>query len=413
MAKPLTPQEYMAAKKEGTLNAVKKENSVSSQKGWNTGLGKEVQENIKARGTIQDSFKKFVEGGTWDKITSGLDIATAPFSLPISAAANYMTKVQEKGWGASPIELAKEIGLGITGQKRGGFQDVFRGAGMGKTSSMVAGLASELLVPAGAVGQGLKMLGRGSKVTDKGLKVAGKLLVQGSDDAMKVVGNQLENAFQAVNKTPVDGNKFIDAVVKMPDNLISVLEKEFGTKFDDVAQVLTVENLRKVKQTLGKIKAGMFGKEAKGAIETLDVDKVNDAYSAMKNLLKESIRAGHGNKIADNVMKAEEAYSSADKASRFLKKTLNDTTLLRPTKGGIAAEKLASRTDLSFRDAISTLRKSGKQAERKLNTAVDNLNNFNKWMARQKLIEGAGRAFAYGGIAGAVGSKLLNRKEGD
>jgi hypothetical protein len=411
MAKLLSPAEFLEAKKSGASVDEIINTASKNSRGFNLGIEKEVQSRIKERGTIQDSFKKLGNKSWVDKGVGLLDLATAPISLPISAASNMITSAQAGN--SNLLTLAKEGLMGLSGQKRGGASDIYRNTGMGKISSEVAGVATELLVPGGLARQGLKMLGRGSKLGDKGIKQAGELLVSGADDAIKIVGKKVNEAFSSINKTPVDGNKFLDEVVKMPKTLISKIEEEFGVNFEDIAQNLNIEKLRAVKQMLGKIKDGMFGKDTKGATEVLDVEKLRKTYSGFKKLLEETITSGHGNKIAAKAMKAEKDFTEATRAASYLKKTVVEPTTLKPTKGGVAAEKWANKTDTTMRDSVHLLKNAGKDVSKKLNKAVDGLNNFMFWLNASKTAEGAARAFTYGGVAGAVGSKLLNKKYGE
>ncbi len=116
-------------------------------------------------------------------------------------------------------------------------------------------------------------------------------------------------------------------------------------------------------------------------------------------------------KQAKALLDADEAFTEAAKASRFVKKTVTDPTLRQPTKAGRAASGLDKDTDVSFRSAVNTLRKGSFSVKRNIDKAVELLEQFNRSQKLKKLGEQTGRSILFGGVAGGVGGRILRETE--
>lgn len=386
-------------------------NAVENKKGFNLSIQKEVDRDIKNAGKIQDSFKTLVSGeGALKKFLAGLDITLSPISALVSAGSNVSVAAQK---GESHLlPLAKEALLGLSLQKRGSPADVLRMTGMDKLSSAIGGLAIEAMIPAKTIGSGVRAIRRIGKITDPNLLKAGETIIKGADDAVNIIGNNLKKAFEGFNDIRPDKIKFLKSLSNLPDSILNRVQSELGENLMDISQRITVGGLREIKSLIGSIKAPSFGAEDVGKLDAIDMKKVNDVYSKLKQLLSESIENIHGKDAAEKALKAEESFSETINASRYLKSVAVEKITGLATKTGKLAEKYANRTDATARITLNKIKEASKDIEKNVNNAIDGMNSFNDWIARDKFMSGIGRAMALGGAAGAIGASIGRRGVG-
>lgn len=372
--------------------------------------GVQAQKDITSRGTIQGNILKsassdrpFVKYGI-----TGLQTIGAPFTAFQAGISNPALAMQQGNF--NPIDLAKESALGISGQKLGEYGDVYRTAipgGAGKVAGVVGGLTLDVAGPIKALKTINKTFGGISRMSDAGILKAGDSLVQATKNAENFAGTKLNNAFNKVDSVKVDPQKFLDEASKLPSILIKKMEEKFGN-LDELAQNMTVGKLRQFKQMLGKFNPSAFGKETRGLTENIQADDINNAYSATKKLLTESVTKGVGQKAADKLLKLEEAFTEVSRASDSVKRTVIDPILLKATKAGNMAGKLVKEGDVTGRMAMNTLKKSGPKAMKEINRAVRALENFNRIQSYSEIGKHILNAATYGGAIGAAGSAGYN-----
>lgn len=312
----------------------------------------------------------------------------------------------------NPMDLAREFKQGITGQKLGQYGDVMEIAGLPKPVSATTGL-----LLSSAPGKLIQMAKRGfgqiAKLSDKGMTKAGSSLIKSTEEATKFVGSKVDEAYASISSTPVDVGSVKRVFNELPETLGNLIKKEFGIdKIDDITE-LNMGQLRQFKQLVGKYRTSAFGRDARGVADNIDSEKINSAYGMLKKIIYSTTEQAHGKKIADSITKADKAFSEVSKASDYIKKTIVDPTLLKPTKVGAMAKKFIAESDMSGRDALNTVRNSSRTARREIDRAVSELEKFNRWMGLSAIGQHAAGAAFYGGAIGGIGgyaaSKVYNR----
>lgn len=353
----------------------------------------------------------------------GLTGASVPVQAIESGIANPLLQLQ-KAVPSPRVEdeqrptvggLLGETAKGLTLQKRGKFEDVFRGAGVPETPAMIAGLSTSLVIPIGVANKIKRTFGTLSKASDANILKAGKDVIKSTDEAAAIVGPKVDEAFSAVNTLKSDGTKFLKGFNKLPDVIKNKAQEVFGN-IDDFATDLPIAKLREFKRWLGKLRPQAFGKEAKGAVERVDDININEAYATVKKLIRETIKDGvggnAGSKASKLVMDAEENFTELMRAVQFLKKSTVDPTLKVPTKAGLLARKVSKEGDVTARAAINIIKKAGGSANKTMNKAIDALNKFNRSKdianVMRRLVSGA----TIGGVAGAVGRGIFGKSGG-
>jgi len=371
----------------------------------------EAAKRIEARGTIQDKLRsQFEKPELMSKVMGTLTAIGAPVAAIESAMANPILLAQQGNF--SPKDLAKEAILGATLQKQGQYGDVFKNVGVQEEIADAAGLFLNVAAPAKLLKAVNNTFGKISKMTDKGILKAGNQLVGASDDAVKAMGTEVGKAFSVADNLPTDKIGFLDDVVKMPKSLVKAAEEQFGN-IDDFVQTLTVGKLREFKRFIGKFRSTSFGKSERGLAENIDAQKINTVYASIKNMMRKTIKDGMGEKESNIIMKMEEAFADVIRSGNVIKKTVVDPTLRKATKAGSAADKLIKEGDVTFRIALNTLKKAGSKSRKAVNKSISLLNNYNRHRRNIEFTRKAAGAVIFGGAAGAVGGKALQKVSGE
>jgi hypothetical protein len=297
--------------------------------------------------------------------------------------------------------------LGFTGQKMGRPIDVYRRAGMPTPLASVLDF-SLTTSPLKVLQVAKKSFGSLSKLSDKGIEMAGQSLVKATEEAKRVTGIQLETAYKAVDNIKINSKVFGSLLNRIPKTLKGEVEKLIGK---DIFTNPTVANARKLKQLVGKYKPGVFGKEERGLAENIEGEQLNKLYSQIKSVIDGAVEQGAGKKVAQGLSKMDTAFSDVSHASDYVQKTIIDPTLVMATKGGSMAKKIALEGDTTGRRALNILKSSG--ARKEINKAVDALTAFNQWQSVAQFGQHAANAALFGGAVGSMGglvaSRLYNR----
>ena len=357
---------------------------------------------IEERGNLWGNIESDLQSGNLGRTARGLlGGATSSIQQIEGGVANPVLEMQRGNF--NPLDLAKESIAGFTGRKQGEYGDAFKVAGVPPIAADIAGLGISIL-PFHAVSKSLKGL---SKITDRNLIKGGNNVVRGMKEAEKYTGRKVGETFSKFDDIVVDGKGFLDEVAELPGALIKKVEKVTGANIENMAQNLTIGKIREFKRILGKYKPTSFARKEMGAAETIQADEIEAVYGFMKRLMKTNLESNVGKKTSNVLMNVEKAFSGVRNAAKEVRSTIMNKNLRKPTKIGELAEKIESRTDLSARDALNTLRGGGRQAKRQITSAIDNLTAFNNWQKKAKLIEGIARAGVLGGVGGYIGSKII------
>jgi hypothetical protein len=374
-----------------------------------------VDERIEERGTAffkERSDEWMQSSGVVDPLLKGLKVIDTPRQRTEAAISNAMLAAQEGRFD----DIVDEFKKGAKGEKLGEIGDVFRNSGIpimdSEPVAATAGFLVSMVSPLALIGRANKALRGLLKSTDKKVLVAGKNLLKGADDAVNVIGRNLNKAYSKVDDVAVDGIKLINSFDDAPKLLVKNIEKELGRGLDDLAQNVTVKDIRKIKGLIGEVKPTSFGKEAKGLVETIETKNINKTYSKVKKLIQETLQSEGLSKEAEHLLRADEAFTDTINASKFIKKAVTESTLLKPTQGGKIAMGLVKEGDISTRLALTTLRGAGGQARKNINQAIDSLNKYNRHLSTISLLRTTGKAALFGGAVGAVGGKVASKVMG-
>ena len=372
------------------------------------------EDRIKERGTIQDSVKKVSEGkGKMEKFGGALEVVAAPFNAFESALANPAIAIQ-KGT-MNPIELTRQAILGASLQRQGQYGDVMKNAGFNPLLADTTGLVLSA-APIKVYGEIAKTFSTISKMSDKGLAKAGTKILDAITEAKTAAGTKVSQEYaKGADSVAVDGMKFINAIAELPAPIIKKAELVFGD-LSQYAQSMTVGKLREFKRLVGKLKPNSFGQAEHGIQETLDVKDTNRAYSNLKGLMQDTLSnkavSGLEKKAVEHLMNLDTTYSEIIDASRYIRKTMVDATLNKATKVGSLAKKVVEEGDTSARTAFNTIKKASSKANYLINQSVDELHSYNRWQAGKGIIRHGFNAAVFGGMAGAIGGKILNKAAG-
>lgn len=415
------------------LSSVSREKEKSSQEGGYLNRFKsrvaDSEERIQERGTVQQDLRnKFTSNSPLQRSLGVLSLLAVPADAIESAVANVGLEIQKKGGGIADPDipedknillknllqskkLANKFWKGLTLQEKGQYGDILKNAGVQSTVADATGLFLNIAVPIKVMSMAGKAFGSISKMSDKGILRSGNQLIVATNKAKEAIGSKVGEAFAGVSDDAVDGLKFLDNVVSLPKPLLKKSEEVFG-KLDEFADNITVGKLREFKQFIGKFRPSAYGQSERGISENIDVEDLNKVYALTKDLMKESIKKGHGEKVADGLMSLEKSYSEVSKASQLIKKTVVDPILRKPTKGGKMAEGLIKEGDVSIRAALNTIKKSGSAANKAINDAVRLLEMYNSHRIAANLVKTGLKAMVFGGAAGAVGGKAMQKVTG-
>jgi hypothetical protein len=381
-----------------------------------------VDKEIEARGNLWENIKKdFQKEGVLGKIKGGLGIVSSPFTSLEAGIANPALALQRNpfenaqstntlgvlGEGAS--NLAKEAFLGFLGQKQGQYGDVYRSSGNPflETVSAPAGLTLAVS-PVKVVKTINKTFGNITRMSDKGIMKAGKSLISAGDDAVEFIGSKLNKAYETVNNIKVNPEEFVSEMSKLPKAVLSKVEDTLGG-VEELSQNLTISTLRKIKQIIGKYSPSSFGKDTRGVTEKIIDDEINAVYKGVKTLISKTIAKNTSDDIAESILNLDDAFREVKNSADYIKKTIVDSTLKKPTKGGAMAKKLIAEGDVTGRTALNTIKSAGSKARDNINKAVSALESFNKWQGISENIRKAINAGIYGGVAGSLGGLALGK----
>jgi len=371
---------------------------------------KATEERIKERGTIQDTAKKIgSEKSIVKKIGAGLEVASAPLAAVESGVANVGLEMQKGN--VNPVDLLKESILGISLQKQGQYGDIMKNAGYNPVLSDTAGLVASLS-PVKVYQNVAKTFGNISKMSDKALMKTGNNLIYAIDDAKKAVGMKVTQEYaKGADNLPVDGLQFINDVADLPRPIMKKMELAFG-KMEDFAKNLNIGKVREFKRYLGKLKPNAYGGDARGLKDSLDVLDINKVYGKVSGTAEKVMRdksSGLDKSTVDHLLDLDESYHDVINAGRYIKHTITDATLGKPTKVGNLAEEIKLEGNSTARVALSKIKSSSRTAMNNVNKAMDRMESFNRWQRDKMIVSRAIKAVTYGGIAGAVGGKLVNK----
>jgi len=366
-----------------------------------------TEKRIESRGKIQDSAKKLTEKSNVTKVSGALELASSPLSSIESGIANPMLELQKGN--VNPQELLKQSILGFSLQRQGQYGDIMKNAGYNPLLADSAGLLLNLS-PAKVYMGVAKTFGNISKMSDKGLMKAGTKIVEAADEARMAVGKKVGEEFgKHANHIGVDGLKFLDDVADIPKPVLNKLEVAFG-KMEDFAKGLNVGKLREFKTYLGKLKPNSFGQAEHGIQESLDVKDLSKAYGKVRERVYQSLNdAKLDKKVTDHLMNLEDSFSEVMDARRFIKKSIVDPTLNVPSRVGTFANQVTEGINPTARIAMSSIKKASSKAMRSINDAMGKIESFERWQHAKQMSSHAVRAAVYGGAAGAVGGKILNK----
>lgn len=333
---------------------------------------------------------------------TGMKTLAVPYER-LSAAVGGAGVGAQKGEG---LKGALKRGIaGATGETQYRSFDPFRNFGIPEYITTPTEIFTEIAVPLKMMSVGAKLLKPITRVTDKGLAVAGTKFMRAADEAISILGEKLSIVYKPINKVAVSANQILDDVVKLPQGVVAHLEDGLG-KLSTYLDDFTIEKARHLKRLLGKIRPSAYGKEQKGAQELIDDELINKAYASIKKSMKQGLKDAGKHKEAKLLQDADEAFSRADKATRYLKKTIVDPILGEETRVGRMASKIKSDSDVSGRRALNILKDVSFKTNKDITKAVDLLNKFNRRLFLIKSAKQIGRGAVYGAAAGALGGKI-------
>ena len=320
---------------------------------------------------------------------------------------------KQQGFG----EAGRRFGEGLRGERTNEAGDVIRTTGFGgEWNDYLAGTAgfmSIMVSPIAAIKRGTQFLGKVSKFGDKGLRAAGNQIVKGTDEAVGIIGKRVDKAYAPINKVGVDDvrmGKMAEDVGNLEPVVIKHIERNLG---EDLGKYLTedfnIEKARKLKQLIGDLRQGAYGKETVGANVLISDKNVNKAYATIKKSMQETLENNGLKKEASELLKVDEAFTEAANSAKFVKKAVVDKTLKKPTKIGSATKKLKAEGDLSMREALSVLKSAGGKARVDIDKAVTSLNRYSNILLAGKFGQSVGRAAIIGGVGGQVASKTFGK----
>lgn len=328
----------------------------------------------------------------------------------ISSAVGGLGLGLQKGKGFKEAgRMAKE---GLLGEKEFRSFDPLRAAGAPDIVASGLELFTEIAIPLKALNKVSKVFrGPIQKFSDKKLLKIGSDLAKSSDDSVTAVGKPLTKAYQPINQVPVNPEKVLNEVVDLEPALVKHLEKEVGQNIDSFIENFTIEKARKLKGAIAQLKPTAFGKAEKGAIELATDKQVNRVYGSIKKAMQETLETQGLKKEASKLLKADEAFEDTINASNFIKRTITDPVLRKPTRAGRVAGGLEREADVTARSALNKLRESSFFVRQSINKSVDGLKQFNQLQKRNRLIGQVGTSALRGLVVGGTVGRILKETE--
>lgn len=370
-----------------------------------------VERKLEERGdeSFGEAGKKFqdVQGG-FGKTMAALNIVSMPFERFEAGISNVAMALQD----GNVMNVLSEFEKGVRGKKLGEFGDVYRKAGVPEFASSLIGLASSFVPIVSAIGGGMKALVKITglnKFTDKGLRLAGNQLAQGSDEAVEFIGKNLENVYAPINNIAVDGIDLMKALDDAPDVVVRNIEKQLGRNIEEIAEAATIAETRSITQMIGKLKPRAFGKGDRGVVGTIEDASINKTYANLKGLVQDTLSNSGLEKQAKLIVDADDAFAKTINASNFIKKAITESTLKQQTQASKVAKGIKTGGDLSSRSAVNTLLKGGKEAQDSIVDAIGLLNRYNRAVTATEF---GGKILNYsilGGVAGSIGARSTSR----
>src|SRR3990167_2871987 len=340
-------------------------------------------------------------------IVTGLKVANVPFQRGVSAVAGMGLGLQKGNFG----EGLKNMKKGFLGQKNQQLGDLVRTTGFGKKFneplSATTGFIAEMVTPAKLVNNGMKMLGKVTKWSDKGMMQAGQNLIKGADDAVMTIGKKLDEVYSSINQVKVKPDTILDDFSKLPEPVIKHIEEQVGMNFDEMLSDFDIARARQLKGVLGKLKPSAWGKGDKGAVELVTDEQMNKAYGSVKQAMQEGLINSGFKKNAESLLNADDAFSETMNASRFIKKTITEPVLRKPTRAGRAASRLQGEEDIAMRESLNVIKSAGGHARKNITKAVSQMEHFNRVRGASRAAGILGRSVVYGGVSGGITGKIL------
>lgn len=391
---------------DNTVRDIEKQNSISES---SMPFDQQVDLLIAERGpsSFSDIVDQFKKPGLINKGLSVLEMSDFPRQRAEAAIANPMLALQRGAPLLEPKFLVDEFISGAKGGKQGQLGDVMRGAGAPEAVAAPVGFAAMLISPLAAL-KTIKNFAPVAKFSDKGLRMAGNQLVKASDDAVSIIGKELDSVYKPINSIMGDSNKFLNSISNLPKVLLDEIAERMGSSIEDILMKPTISNMRKVKGIIGDYRPGAFGKKVKGLSDNIVDRKINSSYSKVKKLMQETLEGKKLGKEASRVLEADDAFTEVSRASSFVKRNITESSLLKPTKASRAAKALRSPDNLSMRDALTTLKFAGKSARKNVIKAIDALDRYNRGL----FLGGVGKKGLKAAVYTGVVSSLLKSKGG-
>lgn len=383
--------------------------------------------------------QRFMQPGAMPKVMTSVQAATIPGRTLEALQANPLLDLQA----GKPQRIPMSIVQAIIGKRMGEYGDMGRVLGLPEPVNEVAGLAYSIAMPAFALTKALNIINKFSKFSDKGLLKAGEQFVASTDEATNAIGKALDVAYKPVGAIKAKGEQFLDVIVKAPKELITEIEEQIGKNLDDVAGNIDINMLRKIKGIVGKYRPGVYGKGERNLAQTIEGEKIVKLYSNLKNLMQETLNQNGKSAIGSEILAADDAFSLVKRASTKIKKTIVDPDLLKPTKGGSAANQVKGAnptfryaanviedagkeakaiakkvvkkdsTIVNKKDILREIKRSGREAQQQVTKAMNHLKRYNALQTAGNIAGGAVKSAFYAGIIGSIGAQAARKVLGN
>jgi len=355
-------------------------------------------------------FRKHPFKSTLKIPITGAKFLGIPVSRASAAIGGFGLGLQKQKGFKESFKMGRE---GLLGEKEFRAFDPIRKTGvLPDIVTDIAEVATEIAVSLKALsGIGKILRGPIQKLSDKKLLKIGRDLVKSTDDAVTATGKPLTKAYQPINQLSVKTDKVLNEVADLEPQIVRHLEKEIGQNIDEFMENFTIEKARQLKGALAKLKPASFGKEARGAIDTVIDKQVSRTYSSIKKSMQETLDTQGLKKAANKLLKADEDFEDTINASRFIKRTITDPLLKKPTRVGRVAGGIEREGDVTTRSALNKLRESNIFVKQRINNIVDGLEEFNKIQKRKRFVGQVGQSVLRGVVVGGTVGRILGERE--
>lgn len=376
---------------------------------------------------LMESLSKVAKGNAAQKAIGGLEVIAAPGRAIEAAIANPLLELQRgnigekdlaKGFAISgplgavvePILKAQETGYrnmpssileALKGKRMGEFGDVFIGAGMSEGAASAAGLAVDIALTGGILEMGLNGMKKQflNKSDKAALKAVDDLSV-GIDKAQEASKAATNMFWREIDDVSVNPDKFSSKIENLPPKAIQIIEENIGKSLSEVSLNPKLSDVREVKQAIGALRPGAFGKVERGLDDTLDDIKINKTYSNVKKLINNTLLENGLEKQAKQLIEVDDAAEEAIKAAKILKGEIKTskgkakvTTLLQDVSGLSGA---------AMREAMDTLSKTSPSAKRVLQKSLLKLRNIAIKESRKRALQSLLKYGVGGAIVGTM-----------